>query len=81
MKKLPGKLENARKTDGAFFYGIFVMDMRNFCFVLFVMVLEKFSGKKNLDNYKGKLENSDKRFREEVSSYSTLQVIALFIQI
>jgi hypothetical protein len=22
------------------------MDMRNFCFVLFVMVLEKFSGKK-----------------------------------
>jgi hypothetical protein len=81
MEKLPGKLENSRETDGAFFYGIFVMDMRNFCFVLFVMVLEKFSGKKNLDNYKGKLENSDKRCREEVSSYSTLQVIALFIQI
>jgi hypothetical protein len=46
MEKLPGKLENSRKTRSAFFYGIFVMDMRNFCFVLFVMVLEKFSGKK-----------------------------------
>jgi hypothetical protein len=29
-------------------------------FVLFVMVLETFSGKKNRDNYKGKSENSDK---------------------
>jgi hypothetical protein len=28
--------------------------------ILFVMVLEKFSGKKNRDNYKGKSENSDK---------------------
>jgi hypothetical protein len=37
------------------------MDMRNFCFVLFVMVLEKFSGKKIWTINKGKSENSDKR--------------------
>jgi hypothetical protein len=30
MEKLPGKLVNSRKTESAFIYGIFVMDMRNF---------------------------------------------------
>jgi hypothetical protein len=36
------------------------MAMRNSFFVLFVRVLDKFSKKKNRDNYKGKSENSDK---------------------
>jgi hypothetical protein len=34
LEKLPGKLENSRKTESGFFYGIFVMDMHN-CFFLF----------------------------------------------
>jgi hypothetical protein len=36
------------------------MDMHNYFFVLFVIVVKKFSGKKNRDNYKGKSENSGK---------------------
>jgi hypothetical protein len=34
--------------------------MHNYFFVLFVIVVKKFSGKKNRDNYKGKSENSGK---------------------
>jgi hypothetical protein len=60
LEKLPGKLENSGKTKSAFFYGIFVMDMHNSFFVLFVIVVKKFSGRKNRDNYKGKSENSGK---------------------
>jgi hypothetical protein len=36
------------------------MDMHNYFFVLFVIVVKKFSGKKNRDNYKGKSKNSGK---------------------
>jgi hypothetical protein len=36
LEKLPGKLENLGKTD----------DIHNYFFVLFVIVLKKFSGKK-----------------------------------
>jgi hypothetical protein len=57
LEKLPGKLENSGKTESAFFYGIFVMDMHNSFFILFVIVVKKFSGKKNWGNYKGKSEN------------------------
>jgi hypothetical protein len=57
LEKLP---EKSGKTESAFFYVIFPMNMRNSFFVLFVMVLEKFSGKKIRHSYKGKSENSDK---------------------
>jgi hypothetical protein len=56
LEKLPGKLENSGKTESAFF----VMDIHNYFFVLFVIVLKKFSGKKNRDNYKGRSKNSSK---------------------
>jgi hypothetical protein len=57
LEKLPVKLGNSGKIESAFFYAIFVMAIRNSFFVLFLMVWEKFSGKKNRDNYKGKSEN------------------------
>jgi hypothetical protein len=37
-----------------------VMDMHYNFFFLFVIVVKKFSGKKNRDNYKGKSKNSGK---------------------
>jgi hypothetical protein len=52
LEKLPGKLENSKC--------FFVMNMHNYFFVLFVIVVKKFSGKKNWDNYKGKSKNSGK---------------------
>jgi hypothetical protein len=40
---------------------LFVVDMHNsFFFVLFVIVVKKFSEKKNRDNYKGNSKNSGK---------------------
>jgi hypothetical protein len=36
------------------------MDMHNYFFVLFVIVVKKFSGKKNRENYKGNSKNSGK---------------------
>jgi hypothetical protein len=55
LEKLPGKLENSVKLKV-----LFVMDMHNYFFVLFVIVVKKFSEKKNRDNYKGKSKNSGK---------------------
>jgi hypothetical protein len=55
LEKLPGKLENSGKLKV-----LFVMDMHNYFFVLFVIVVKKFSEKKNRDNYKGKSKNSGK---------------------
>jgi hypothetical protein len=37
------------------------MAMPNYLLVLFVRVLDKFSEKRNWNNYKGKSENSDNR--------------------
>jgi NhaP-type Na+/H+ or K+/H+ antiporter len=58
LEKLPGKLENSGKTESAFCDGYALL----FFFVLFVIVVKKFSGKKNRDNYeyKGKSKNSGK---------------------
>jgi hypothetical protein len=57
LEKLPGKLENSGKTESAFLWWICI----SFFFVLFVIVVKKFSGKKNRDNYyKGKSKNSGK---------------------
>jgi hypothetical protein len=56
LEKLPGKLENSGKTESAFLRWICIIIF----FVLFVIVVKKFSGKKNCDNYKGKSKNSGK---------------------
>jgi NhaP-type Na+/H+ or K+/H+ antiporter len=56
LEKLPGKLENSGKTESAFCDGYALL----FFFVLLVIVVKKFSGKKNRDNYKGKSKNSGK---------------------
>jgi hypothetical protein len=50
LKKLLGKLEISGKTESAFFCGICIIIF----FVLFVIVVKKFSEKKNRYNYKGK---------------------------
>jgi hypothetical protein len=63
LEKLPGKLENSGKTETAFFYGIFVMDIHNFFFFFDRRGFdsrEKVFRKKNRDNYKGKSDNSGK---------------------
>jgi hypothetical protein len=60
LEKLPGKLENSGKTESAFLWWICII-LFLFCFVrLFVIVVKKFSGKKNRENYKGNSKNSGK---------------------
>jgi hypothetical protein len=53
LEKLPGKFENSGKLKVLFCDGYALL----FFFVLFVIVVKKFSGKKN---YKGKSKNSGK---------------------
>jgi hypothetical protein len=60
VEKVARKIGKFGKNLKCFFLWVFVMDMRSFFFVLFVMVLDKFSGKKIRNNYKGKSKNLDK---------------------
>jgi hypothetical protein len=50
MEKLPGKLVNSGKTESAFFYGIFVMDMRIFFFFYFAPITQG-QNRKNIELY------------------------------
>jgi hypothetical protein len=55
--KVTRKIENSGKTESGFLWWICII---LFFSVLFVIVVKKFSGEKNRDNYKGKSKNSGK---------------------